>query len=113
MTEYDPDETYELTPEGFEALHQGQLDSLTDEQLIILRLVDGKEARELASPTVREITALTKWYQEVMLSTTIIGMILDGEMYVDIAEDDEPVFSLSSKGKESATLLGFLPEELA
>lgn len=110
MTEYDPDETFELTAKGFKALHDGDLDHFPDDQLLILRLIDGKEAREMEAPTVAEMDAITKWYQEVMLSISIIEMVLEGEVYVDISDDGEPVFSISSKGLEKASLLGFQPE---
>lgn len=107
MAEYQPDEAFALTPLGFEKLHSGDVDDLTDEQLLILRFADGLEAREQGEATMEQIHALLSWYQEVTIGVSLVEMIITGEVYVDIAEDGEPVFSLSSEGKLLAESIGF------
>lgn len=106
----DPDEVYTLTSKGFDALQQEETE-LTDEQLFVLRIVAGREARELEPLTIGEMEPFLQWFQEVMTSMALVELVLDGDVYMDMPEgEDEPVFSISSQGLQTEEILRFTQE---
>jgi hypothetical protein len=105
--EYDEEDRFSLSEDTIKQLRSGDLDEDWDEEdLLIVRYIDGMKMRELGDPSVQQITTLAKWYNKVMVTNELLDLVLKGDAYISFDEDDEdvdnPTFSLSYKGKKRA-----------
>ena len=105
--EYDEEDRFSLSEDTIKQLRSGDIDEDWDEEdLLIVRYIDGMKMRELGDPSVQQITTLAKWYNKVMVTNELLDLVLKGDAYISFDEDDEdgddPTFSLSYKGKKRA-----------
>ena len=107
LEDYSDEDRFTLSEETINQLRNGDIDKdLDEEDLLIIRYIDGMKMRELGDPSVKEIEALIKWYNKVMVTNELLDLVLKGDAYISFDEDDEdgddPTFSLSYKGKKRA-----------
>jgi hypothetical protein len=106
------DETvFKLTADGARELAEDpqafarKLDRIFDDKngaratMIMMRMIEGRERRELPLPTEEEIEAVTSDFLVAARTVELYDLVISGHIFPD-AQDGEPVFGLSQKGRD-------------
>jgi len=101
----DESQKVQLSEKVFEDIRGGKIPEGVDEQqLLIIRYIDGMKMREWGDPTIRDINKLNYWYERVIMEVALLESILDGDMFIDFDESDtygkDPLFTVTQQGRE-------------
>lgn len=59
------------------------------------------QARGEEGFTEEELVSIIKWCENQRMGETILSLVVRGLVLIDLNADNEPVFSISEKGKET------------
>jgi hypothetical protein len=109
----DEDGLYRLTPEAAEAMadpvafRRALQDAFGEDEgdayMMVMRLIQGREQRELDPPNGEEIAVLLTDFATVTTLATLYGLAFKGLVYVDVVEEDGDTqvgFQITADGLE-------------